>query len=54
MFDFVGIESIEEIDEVSDVYDITVEDTHNFFANGALVHNCIGGLPAFEIFQILQ
>ena len=24
----------------SDVYDITVEDTHNFIANGFLVHNC--------------
>lgn len=23
-----------------DVYDITVEDNHNFFANGLLVHNC--------------
>lgn len=23
-----------------DVYDITVEDNHNFFANGILVHNC--------------
>jgi len=23
-----------------DVYDITVEDNHNFYANGVLVHNC--------------
>jgi intein/homing endonuclease len=23
-----------------DVYDISVEDNHNFFANGVLVHNC--------------
>lgn len=26
------------------VYDITVEDTHEFFANGILVHNCIDAL----------
>lgn len=25
---------------IEDVYDITVEDNHNFFANGYLVHNC--------------
>ena len=31
---------IEYIDEQEDVYDITVEDNHNFFANGILVHNC--------------
>ena len=23
------------------VYDLTVEDAHEFFANGVLVHNCI-------------
>ena len=26
---------------VATVYDIEVEDTHNFFANGVLVHNCM-------------
>lgn len=31
---------IEKIKEQADVYDITVEDTHNFFANDILVHNC--------------
>lgn len=33
-----------------DVYDITVEDNHNFFANGVLVHNCveIGMMPRDE------
>lgn len=31
---------IEEIDEEYPVYDFTVEDNHNFFANGILVHNC--------------
>lgn len=27
--------------ENEDVYDITVEDNHNFIANGTLVHNCV-------------
>lgn len=52
--EFIEIEEIEEIDETSDVYDITVNETHNFFANGMLVHNCIGGFPAWTIFQELQ
>lgn len=32
--------TIEYLDETIDVYDITVEDNHNFYANGILVHNC--------------
>lgn len=36
--EIVSIEVI-EVSEV-DVYDLTVEDNHNFFANGLLVHNC--------------
>lgn len=31
---------ITEIESDSLLYDITVEDNHNFFANGCLVHNC--------------
>ena len=27
-------------EKVVDVYDLTVEDVHEFFANGHLVHNC--------------
>jgi len=34
------IVSIEEVENTSLRYDITVEDNHNFFANGILVHNC--------------
>jgi hypothetical protein len=34
------IVSIEEISCGSQRYDLTVEDNHNFFANGILVHNC--------------
>lgn len=38
-----GIDAI-GIEETSDVYDITLDNYHNFFANGILVHNC-GELP---------
>jgi len=31
---------IEILDEQEDVFDITVEENHNFFADGLLVHNC--------------
>lgn len=31
---------IRKIEIVEDVYDITVEDNHNFYADGILVHNC--------------
>jgi len=31
---------IEYLEEEIPVYDITVEGTHNFFANDILVHNC--------------
>jgi len=33
------IDTIENVDN-EDVYDLTVDDVHNFFANGLLVHNC--------------
>ena len=32
---------IEYLEEEIPVYDITVEGTHNFFANDILVHNCM-------------
>ncbi len=32
---------ISHIDILEDVFDITVEDNHNFFADGILVHNCV-------------
>jgi hypothetical protein len=35
--------------KTQDVYDIEVEDNHNFYANGVLVHNCeIGMIPSFN------
>ena len=44
LLEFSEVTQIDELEETYDVYDITVEDTHNFFANGMLVHNCIGGI----------
>jgi len=46
MYEFVEVESVEIITGREDTYDITVENTHNFFANGMLVHNCLGGVYA--------
>ena len=46
---FVEIELIEVCDEEIDVYDIEVENNHNFFANGILVHNCIAGYPNYAV-----
>lgn len=40
---FLAIESIEEIEVEIDVYDAEVENTHCFFANDILIHNCLGG-----------
>lgn len=39
---------------VSDlVYDITVDETHNYFANDVLVHNCsMSSLQGKQIFRI--
>jgi len=31
---------IQEVPGVSDVYDITVQNTHCFYGNNILVHNC--------------
>ncbi len=37
---FDEVESVEEFAYEGEVYDITVEETHKFFANGILVSNC--------------
>ncbi len=31
---------VKKLAKKSDVYDLTIEDSHEFFANGVLVHNC--------------
>ena len=44
------IKSVEFIESEEYVYDISVENNHNFLANGIVVHNCveIGMLPKTE------
>jgi DNA polymerase III subunit alpha len=51
---FVSITSIEVLEHTENVYDITVEDNHNFYANGLLVHNCLGGPLSYEVFRHFQ
>ena len=43
---------IEYLDYAEDVYDIEVENTNNFFANGILVHNC--NLCSINVANILN
>ena len=33
----------------AEVYDLMVEDCHEYFANGILVHNCIDGIRYFFV-----
>ena len=40
--------------ETSYVYDIDVEDNHNFFADGILVHNCIDEFQTIEKLEALE
>ena len=50
-YKFADVLEIEELDYTEDVFDITVEDNHNFFANGLVVHNCVGGIPSGIIYN---
>ncbi len=36
--------TVTEAGKANDVFDLTIEDQHEFFANGVLVHNCIDAL----------
>lgn len=38
--EFASVATVERVREKATTYDITVENAHNFFANGILVHNC--------------
>lgn len=40
-------------EEVANVYDLEVENMHEFFANGVLVHNCIDGIRYYVLGKIL-
>jgi ribonucleoside-diphosphate reductase alpha chain len=45
---------IRQIEVVVDVYDISVENNHNFFANGLLVHNCEIALRPFQFCNLCE
>ena len=46
----VKLNRIEEIEpQENNVYDFMVEDTHEYFANGVLVHNCIDAIRYHEM-----
>jgi ribonucleoside-diphosphate reductase alpha chain len=45
---------IEELDDVSDVFDITVENTHTFYGDGILVHNCTEIMQHTRPFQTIE
>jgi hypothetical protein len=47
------LNTIEESDYwLEEVYDITVEDDHEYFANGVLVHNCLDALRYNVFYQL--
>lgn len=41
---FVRVLALESTGKSETVYDLTVEENHEYFANGILVHNCIDAL----------
>jgi archaeal flagellar protein FlaI len=43
---FEKIISIEEIDHNDYLYDLTIEDNHNYIANGIIISNCVGTVHA--------
>ncbi len=45
------IKSVKQIDDVEYVYDLSVEDNHNFIANGVVVSNC-HHIPANTVSQV--
>ncbi|MHB1784483.1 MAG: helix-hairpin-helix domain-containing protein [Acidimicrobiales bacterium] len=49
---WVGVKSIKP-GWAEEVYDITVDDTHNFVANGVVVHNCIYQESMMRISQVV-
>ena len=51
---FDVVESVEEIDLDEPVYDLNVERTHNFIANGIVTHNSIYSFRSADIRNILE
>ncbi len=58
MFDAKGdydvVESVERVELHRPVYDLDIEDTHNFIANGIVTHNSIYGFRSADIRNILE
>jgi superfamily I DNA/RNA helicase len=58
MFDERGgydvVESVERVDLDRPVYDLDIEHTHNFIANGIVTHNSIYGFRGADIRNILE
>src|SRR5689334_18932651 len=52
--DFDAVESVERIELDRPVYDLDVEATHNFVANGIVTHNSIYGFRGADIRNILD
>ena len=51
---FDVVESVERVPLDAPVYDLNVEDTHNFVANGLVTHNSIYGFRGADIKNILN
>src|ERR1044072_9286613 len=49
-----AVQSVERIDLDRPVYDINVEGTHNFIANGLITHNSIYGFRGAEVRNVLD
>lgn len=58
MFDGDGgydlVQSVERLERATDVYDLDVEHTHNFIANGLVTHNSVYGWRGAEVENILK
>ena len=52
----VRIKSIKKLDHKLDRYDLTIDSTHNFFANGVLIHNTSHrtGLVKYSVYDSLS
>ncbi len=52
--DYDMVESVERVQLNRPVYDLDIENTHNFIANGVVTHNSIYGFRGAEIRNILE
>ncbi len=52
--DYDLVESVESVEIASPVYDLNVQDTHNFVANGLITHNSIYAFRGADIKNVLD